>query len=260
MLSFSGTLLREVDMWGATPIDQMVCRIPFKRSNYQGTYTPSSLHKATITSPGTGGGVDWGSVSVDVDRGIMVVNWMRVPGRQELITRAEAVQRGYKTFDGLGPVPSPEMPMENTPYAAEGGGPFLSQLVALCSVPPWELLSAIDLVTGRVIWNKPLGTAGYGPVRHSVAPSVDDRGAHERRIDHHAERLDLHRGRCRAGNPRGGHLHRRGAVEGSAAGRGQATPMTYQSRSGKQFVLIAAVGKPSLKTRQSSKIVAYALP
>jgi quinoprotein glucose dehydrogenase len=36
--------------------------------------------------------------------------------------------------------------------------------------------------------------------------------------------------------------------------------MTYQSRSGRQFVVIAAGGRPSLNTRLSTKIVAYALP
>jgi quinoprotein glucose dehydrogenase len=43
-------------------------------------------------------------------------------------------------------------------------------------------------------------------------------------------------------------------------GGGQATPMTYRSaRSGRQFVVIAAGGKPKLG-QSGAKILAYALP
>ena len=43
-------------------------------------------------------------------------------------------------------------------------------------------------------------------------------------------------------------------------GGGQATPMTYRSaKSGRQFVVIAAGGKPNMSTL-GTKIVAYALP
>ncbi len=41
---------------------------------------------------------------------------------------------------------------------------------------------------------------------------------------------------------------------------GQATPMTYRSPSGRQFVVVAAGGKPSIKTTPGTKLVAYALP
>jgi quinoprotein glucose dehydrogenase len=39
-------------------------------------------------------------VSVDIDRGIMMVNWMRLPSRVELIMRAEARERDFRLFDG----------------------------------------------------------------------------------------------------------------------------------------------------------------
>ena len=42
---------------------------------------------------------------------------------------------------------------------------------------------------------------------------------------------------------------------------GMATPMTYRSpASGRQFVVIAAGGRPGITKRLSTKIVAYALP
>jgi len=41
---------------------------------------------------------------------------------------------------------------------------------------------------------------------------------------------------------------------------GQATPMTYRLRNGKQFVVIAAGGHGKLGTRLGDSLVAYALP
>lgn len=40
----------------------------------------------------------------------------------------------------------------------------------------------------------------------------------------------------------------------------QATPMTYWSRSGKQFVVIAAGGHALFETKRGDHVVAFALP
>jgi quinoprotein glucose dehydrogenase len=41
---------------------------------------------------------------------------------------------------------------------------------------------------------------------------------------------------------------------------GQAAPMTYTTRSGKQFVVVVAGGSSALGTSQGDYVVAYALP
>ncbi len=41
---------------------------------------------------------------------------------------------------------------------------------------------------------------------------------------------------------------------------GQATPMTYESRSGRQMVVVVAGGHGSLGTRAGDSVIAYALP
>ena len=40
----------------------------------------------------------------------------------------------------------------------------------------------------------------------------------------------------------------------------QATPMTYRTHSGKQFVVIAAGGHSGLRTKMGDYVVAFALP
>ena len=89
-------------MWGLTPLDQMVCRIKFRQARYEGHLTPVGLDRPTIIQPGYGGGVNWGSVSVDVDRAIMVASWMRLPTQAQLVTRADADARGFAITDGRG--------------------------------------------------------------------------------------------------------------------------------------------------------------
>ncbi|MBB3181057.1 membrane-bound PQQ-dependent dehydrogenase, glucose/quinate/shikimate family [Variovorax sp. Sphag1AA] len=261
MPSFRGAKLREADMWGLTPFDQLACRILFRRANYEGTLTPVSLNRTTLFDPGYSGGINWGSVSIDVDRGIMMVNWMRLPSVVEVFSREEARRRGLERFDGTKGQGAAAAPQENTPYAAKNGQ-FLSPLGVPCSAPPWGLLTAVDLQGGQVIWSKPLGNGRdsgplgmrtHSPFTMGVPNSggtVTTRGGLTfigATVDSMFRAFDTATGEQ--------------LWQSDLPGAGMATPMSYQSpTSGRQFVVIAAGGRASLKTRLSTKIVAYALP
>jgi quinoprotein glucose dehydrogenase len=252
--------LREADTWGISPIDQMMCRIRFAKSRYEGEFTPPTLDHAILYTPGFSGGAEWGGVSVDVDRGIMIVNWNRFASRVDLITRAEAQARGFQRFDGHG-LSSATQPMENTPYAAQVELIFMSPLAIPCTAPPWGLITAIDLVTGRVIWNNRFGTGRdngpwYIASRVHLPMGVPNIGGSVSTrsglvfIAATAERT------IRAYDVESG----RELWQARLPGGGQATPMTYRwARSGRQFVVIAAAGKPKLG-QSGAKILAYALP
>lgn len=47
--------LKESDMWGATPFDQLVCRISFKSMRYNGLYTAPGTD-VSLSFPGSLGG------------------------------------------------------------------------------------------------------------------------------------------------------------------------------------------------------------
>ena len=66
-LSFTPPKLSGKDMWGATPFDQLACRIAFDSMGYDGPYTPPSTAK-TLTYPSNLGVFDWGGVAVDPRR------------------------------------------------------------------------------------------------------------------------------------------------------------------------------------------------
>lgn len=69
--------LTESDMWGATPYDQLLCRIDFKSMRYDGLYTAPGTDKS-LSFPGSLGGMNWGSISTDPVHGFIFVNDMRL--------------------------------------------------------------------------------------------------------------------------------------------------------------------------------------
>ncbi|MDA0339445.1 MAG: PQQ-binding-like beta-propeller repeat protein, partial [Proteobacteria bacterium] len=167
MPNFENKPLTEADMWGLTPFDQLFCRIKFRQARYEGMYTPPG-ERPTITSPGYLGGLEWGGVSVDPIRKLMVVNWNRVPNYTRLVPREEADARGVKSaeerYSGVGEPAA----MEGTPYAVETNG-FFSFLGVPCTSPPYGLITLVDLKTQKVVWNRSFGTArDTGPMGISL--------------------------------------------------------------------------------------------
>lgn len=90
-------------MWGATMLDQLMCRVSFKRLNYDGIYTPPS-ENGTLVFPGNLGVFEWGGMSVNPDRQVAVMNPIGLPFVSRLIpedpNRAETakVQELSKVF------------------------------------------------------------------------------------------------------------------------------------------------------------------
>ena len=85
---------------GLTPIDQLVCRIQFRKAYYEGFYTPPSSDRHSIEYPGYNGGSDWGSVSIDTRRGVIVSNYNDMPNYNRLVPRAEADRLGWLPREG----------------------------------------------------------------------------------------------------------------------------------------------------------------
>jgi len=152
MPSFGGPAPTEKSMWGLTPIDQALCRIRFRQARFEGEMTPLSTDRFTITWPGYLGGIDWGGVSVDVRRGLMIVNNNQVANYNRLISRAEADRRGIKPMNAahMSNVGGPAA-QQGVPYAAQIA-PFLSPLAIPCQQPPYGSINAVDLRTGKLVW------------------------------------------------------------------------------------------------------------
>ncbi len=260
--SFAGPMPTEARMWGLTPFDQLWCRIKFREARFEGTMTPLGTDRPTLTYPGFLGGMDWGSVSIDLSRNLMIVNSNRVGNYNRLIPRAEADKLGIKPFSARGhDYAGGPVAQAGTPYAVSVA-PFLSPLVVPCTQPPYGMISAVDLTTKRLVWSKPFGTGqDSGPLTSrshlpltmgvpNIGGSVATKGGvffigaaqdDFLRAFETATGRELWRARLPAG--------------------GQATPMTYWSAaSDRQFVLIAAGGHGGLLTTSGDTLSAYALP
>lgn len=149
--------LTERDMWGATPLDQLWCRIQFHRATYQGEYTPPTLETRYLQYPGYNGGSDWGSVAVDTQRNLLIVNYNDMPNSNRLLTREEADKRG------LTPVTVPHGEHDNaqagSPYAVDVNAGWRLATGLMCKEPPYGGIRAIDLATGKTVWDEPIGEA-----------------------------------------------------------------------------------------------------
>ena len=258
--SFAPDDLAEKTMWGATPIDQLWCRIKFLETRYEGKFTPQS-EQGALNYPGNFGVFNWGGMSADTTRDILVVNTAYFPWYQRLIKREEADKLGivpYGETSAINNISSgPEIyyAQAGTPYAVDSR-PFTSPLGYPCHAPPWGELAAIDLKSQKIIWRRPLGTTGeVAPFGLALPTGVFNIGGPittsqglifiGAAIDDYFRAFDIDNGEelWKAKLPAGG----------------QATPISYVSSSGKQYVVIAAGGHAPLDTKIGDYIVAYAL-
>ena len=226
--------LTEDDIWGLYPGDREACLQHFREMDYRGIFTPPAFNKATLQWPGLGGGVNWGSVSVNVRERIMIANTMRVPYTIKLIPRENAVE-----LDGTDLVGANAQ--EGTPYVVIRGG-FVSPNNTPCTAPPWGVLTAVDLDTGETLWEEPLGNLeelsplGLGRVLDWGTPNTGGSlqtdtglvfiGA---TLDGYFRAFDVHTGET--------------LWEEKLPAPAQASPMTYRlNKDSKQYVVIAAGG------------------
>jgi quinoprotein glucose dehydrogenase len=260
MPSTRGPNLREADMWGVTPFDQIWCRIKFRQARYEGPMTPTGL-TPNIEYPGFLGGEDWGGVSANIDRGLLLVNSNRVANYNILLTRAEADRRGIKVAKhGMGENPTGGA-QAGTPYAVSAWA-FMSPLYAPCQAPPYGMLSAIDLTTHKLVWTRRFGTArNSGPLRIPShlpiplgTPNMGGSATTRSGLMFVAAAQDLY---LRAIDVNSGKELWKGALPAG----GHATPAIYLSPdSGREFVVIAAGGSGAMGTKTGDYVIAFALP
>jgi quinoprotein glucose dehydrogenase len=258
MPDMAGPDLTEADMWGITPFDQLYCRIRFRQARYDGRFTPPGLDPS-IRYPGELGGIDWGSVSVDESRGVLVVNSNHMANYDQLVTRAQAQAEGLVARRAQGGPRVPGGAMEGTPYAIHWTA-FLSGLDVPCQRPPYGFLTAIDLATRSVIWRRTFGDARnsgpFGIPTHLPlplgAPNIGGSMTTGSGLIFIGASVDE---RLRAIDVRDGKVLWQTALPAA----GHATPMTYMGTDGRQYVLIAAGGR-SLRTKGGDHFLAYRLP
>lgn len=241
--------LEEKGMWGATPFDQMLCRIQFKELRYEGQYTPPST-QGSLVYPGNVGVFNWGSVSIDPVRHLLFTSPNYMAFVSKLVPRAEVAAGSKRESETSGVQPN-----TGAPYAVIMH-PFMSPFGVPCQAPAWGYVAGIDLTTSKVVWKHKNGTSrDSSPVPIGLPIGVPSMGGSmvtaggvgflSGTLDQYIRAYDVNNGKelWKSRLPAGG----------------QATPMSYTGKDGKQYVLVVVGGHGSLGTKMGDYIIAYKL-
>ena len=236
-LTFMPEPLEERDMWGVTIFDQIVCRIRFRQLDYEGRYTPPSID-GTLQHPGNFGVFNWGAVAVDPVRQIMFGTPSYLAFTIRLVPRPDdttnVVSGGEAgTNENYG-----------APYAVDIQN-FVSPIGIPCQAPPWGYVAGADLRTGEIAWQHRNGTVrDLAPIPLPFELGVPDLGGPlataggvvfiSGTLDHYVRAFDITTGE---------ELWRHRLPAG-----GQATPMSYATDDGRQFVVVVAGGHGGVGT------------
>jgi quinoprotein glucose dehydrogenase len=236
-LARTAALTRE-ELTTVTAESRRECEALFDRVRSGGLFTPPG-RELTLSFPGTLGGATWSGGAVDPVSSYLIVNTNEVGAVGQMAPRP----------------PGGVLPFARTsPQGAYAR--FWDSHELPCQQPPWGRLNAVDLTTGSIAWQVPLGNApaladrgitgtgtpNLGGAIVTAGGLVFIGGANDSRF----RAFDLRTGRelWRADLPASGH----------------ATPTTFRSRAGRQIVLIAAGGGGKFSRAISDAIVAFALP
>lgn len=242
--------------FGTTDSTRSWCRQQLAGARSTGIFTPPSL-APTVIFPGNIGGSNWSGVAYDPVHRLAIVPTNRLITLVDLIPRAELHSRAMSgtRFDEFAPQAGTPYGMRRRHLVAPNGAP--------CNSPPWGTLTAIDIETGAVKWERPFGriatlanipgsdkwgSPNLGGAMVTAGGLVFAGGAIDRSL--HAFDVETGKELWSATLPTG--------VHGS--------PMTYVSASGRQFVVVAAGGHRELHAaageweRPGDYFVAFALP
>lgn len=253
-ISFEPPQLRERDMWGATMLDQLWCRIAFHSLRYEGRFTPPST-QGSLINPGNFGVFNWGSIAVDPVRGIAFTTPAVLAFTSQLVPRKDDTSLLVQNKGE----PTGSLPALNenfgAPFAAKMK-PFVSPLGIPCQAPPWGTVAGVDLNTGRIAWRHRNGTVrDLSPVPLPIRMGVPSLGGPlmtasgvaflSGSMDNYVRAYDVRNGRQ--------------LWEDRLPAGGQATPMTYQDAQGRQMLLVVAGGHGSTGTKAGDSVRAYVL-
>ena len=238
------------DAFGITPWERKACEKAIAGTRNEGIYTPPSL-KGTLIHPFTGGGANWGGLAFDAGRQVAYINTSSAMHMVTLIPadRVKAA-RAAEPDEEISPQTGAPYGMRRVVMRSPIGLP--------CNPPPWGQLHAIDMKTGEILWQVPLGTTrDLAPgsqflLRGTGTPNFGGPITTASGLVFIGAAMDNY---LRAFDGRTG----KELWKGRLPAGGQATPMTYVA-GGRQYVVIAAGGHSKSDTKRGDQIVAYALP
>ncbi len=241
------------DIATVTPELEAACKALIEGVQLGGPYLPVSYNRLRVQFPGNHGGVNWGGTSFNPELGYLFVNTNELGQLSGL--KDHDKQAGPARGAGVGNRVDPGGPYEGQPgggrFSVPGTGP--QQLP--CQQPPWGQLTAVDVNTGQFAWRVPLGVTESLPAgkQNTGRPGNGGTIATAGGLVFVGATDDE---RFRAFDAKTGKELWTVKLPGAA----EATPVTYQGRDGRQYVVIAATGGGFFNNPVTSdSIMAFAL-
>jgi quinoprotein glucose dehydrogenase len=229
--------MSKADLADVTPELAAYCKDWVEKNdmNLGGPFLPAGADRVTVNFPGTLGGANWGGGAYDPRSGLYVVNTQDLAQTQKLIPTT-------------GPLPVKQGPLF---------GRFWQESTRLpCQKPPWGRLVAVNVNTGDIVWQTPLGVSVNLPeaLQKTGRPNIGGPIVTAGGLVFVAATDDS---RFRAFDSKTGVEVWTVKLPASA----HATPMTYRGKDGKQYVVVVSTGGSFLNSPLTSDAVtAYALP
>ena len=205
----------------------------------QGPFTPYAS-EMSVVFPGTLGGGNWNPMSFDPKLGYLFVNTQDLGGIGKMVKNKEGARTPYSRTSPLGPVGRFWNPDINMP----------------CQNPPWGRLIAVNVNTGDIAWQAPLGIMESLPEgqQNTGTPNLGGSLATASGLVFIGATIDS---RFRAFESKTGKELWVTKIEAGA----HTAPISYKGADGRQYIVVTATGGGFLADPSSSDVlIAYALP
>ena len=230
---------QESDIYDLSPEHAQFCRDLFVKNNMftQGPYTPMPLEGNALTFPSTLGGGNWGGLSYDPSLGYVFTNVMNIGQWGHMTPKDSTYVRMAGTSGAYGRFWNPETHIP-------------------CTKPPFGEMVAVNVNTGDIAWHVPLGH-----VAELEAKGIKDTGTLSI-----GGSITTASGLLFIAATTDSYMHafdsRSGKELWSAPldTSGNATPVTYKGRDGRQYVAVVAGGASFFGTKPGDSVIAFALP
>jgi quinoprotein glucose dehydrogenase len=206
---------------------------------FGGPYTHYSP-KLTIVFPGTLGTTNWPGMSFNPELGYLFVNTVNIADVGRISKNEDAADPAYE---------------RNSPWGMYARF-WNNDKFWPCQQPPWGELWAINVNTGDVAWKEPFG----------VVEELDAKGVHGTGTLNFGGSITTAGGllfiaatndqRFRAFDAATGKILWETKLETGA----YVTPMTYEGKNGKQYVVLVDTGGSFYDTTAGDSVIAFALP
>jgi quinoprotein glucose dehydrogenase len=225
----------KADIATVTPELEAACTKLLEGVQTGGPYLPPAYNRLRVQFPGNHGGVNWGGTSFDPQLGFLFANVNELGQMSGLRDHDQKV--GPAAGAGQGNRVDPGGPYEGFP----GGGRFSIRGTTTqqlpCQQPPWGELVAVNVNTGDIAWKVPLGVTDGLPEGKQNTGRPGNGGT-----------IVTAGGLVFVGATDDARFRAFEAKTGKELwtvklpGAAEATPITYQGRDGRQYVVITATG------------------